>query len=139
MRLIIFSFVQNEILDLGKHRRNLLDKLRGCQVELEAKRDESVKLRQKFKVGMKKVFQLSPVQTILKLFKFHRYNCCSSTCSSILRFHTQRSSSGVRIKRRKKTIISKSEECLQSARDPLCFCMEDRHSSHSKRREVHAP
>lgn len=68
--LTIFCSVQNRILELGKRRRNLLDKLRRCQVELEAKRDESVKLRQKFKVAMKKVFQLSPVQTILPILNF---------------------------------------------------------------------
>lgn len=56
---ITFFPTQNEILKLGKRRRDLLDKLKRCQVELEAKRAESSKLKQKFKVGMKEVLQLS--------------------------------------------------------------------------------
>ncbi|XP_044073644.1 N-myc-interactor [Siniperca chuatsi] len=42
--------VQDEILKLGKRRQDLLDKLRRCQDELEAKRAESTKLKQKFKI-----------------------------------------------------------------------------------------
>ncbi|XP_054470939.1 N-myc-interactor isoform X2 [Anoplopoma fimbria] len=44
------SAVQEEILQLGARRRDLLDKLKRCQAGLEAKRAESKKLKQKFKV-----------------------------------------------------------------------------------------
>ena len=54
------SFPQDEILKLGKRRQDLLDKLKNHQAELEAKRAESIKLKQKFKVGINKVFQALP-------------------------------------------------------------------------------
>ncbi|XP_062288402.1 N-myc-interactor isoform X1 [Scomber scombrus] len=42
--------VQDEILKLGERRKVLLDKLRRCQTELEVKKTESAKLKQKFKI-----------------------------------------------------------------------------------------
>ncbi|XP_073329989.1 N-myc-interactor-like [Pagrus major] len=42
--------LQDEILKLGKRRQDLLDKLKRYQTELEAKRAESTKLKQKFKI-----------------------------------------------------------------------------------------
>ncbi|XP_075937174.1 N-myc-interactor [Anarhichas minor] len=42
--------VQEEILLLGGRRQDLLDKLKRCQAALEAKRAESTKLKQKFKI-----------------------------------------------------------------------------------------
>lgn len=42
--------VQDEILKLGKRKHDLLDKLKRCQAELKAKRTESSKLKQKFKI-----------------------------------------------------------------------------------------
>lgn len=42
--------VQDEILKLGERKKALLDKLRRCQAELEAKKTESAKLKQKFKI-----------------------------------------------------------------------------------------
>lgn len=45
-----FNALQDEILKLGKHRQDLLDKLKNHQAELEAKRAESIKLKQKFKI-----------------------------------------------------------------------------------------
>ncbi|KAL3056813.1 hypothetical protein OYC64_019316 [Pagothenia borchgrevinki] len=42
--------VQEEILNLGNRRQALLDKLKRCQTELEAKRAESTKLKHKFKI-----------------------------------------------------------------------------------------
>ncbi|KAJ4932923.1 hypothetical protein JOQ06_029761 [Pogonophryne albipinna] len=42
--------VQEEILNLGNRRQNLLDKLKRFQTELEAKRAESTKLKHKFKI-----------------------------------------------------------------------------------------
>ncbi|XP_041806380.1 N-myc-interactor [Chelmon rostratus] len=44
--------MQDKILQLGKHRHDLLDKLRRYQAELEAKRTESTKLKQKFKISV---------------------------------------------------------------------------------------
>ncbi|KAK9538145.1 hypothetical protein VZT92_005698 [Zoarces viviparus] len=44
------STVQEEILLLGGHRHVLLDRLKRCQAALEAKRAESTKLKQKFKI-----------------------------------------------------------------------------------------
>ncbi|XP_036965857.1 N-myc-interactor [Acanthopagrus latus] len=42
--------LQDEILKLGKRRQDLLDELKNHQAELEAKRAESIKLKQKFKI-----------------------------------------------------------------------------------------
>ncbi|KAM7406810.1 hypothetical protein PAMA_002839 [Pampus argenteus] len=42
--------VQDDILKLGKHKQFLLDKLKRCQAELEAKKTKSTKLKQKFKI-----------------------------------------------------------------------------------------
>lgn len=42
--------VQDEILKLGQRRQNLLDKLKRCQAELEARRAESTRLKQNFKI-----------------------------------------------------------------------------------------
>ncbi|XP_070771343.1 N-myc-interactor [Enoplosus armatus] len=42
--------VQDEMLKLGKRTQDLLDKLRRCHDELEAKRAETTKLKQKFKI-----------------------------------------------------------------------------------------
>ncbi|XP_042283270.1 N-myc-interactor isoform X2 [Thunnus maccoyii] len=42
--------VQDEILKLGKRKQDLLDKLMTCQAELEAKRTDTAKLKQKFKI-----------------------------------------------------------------------------------------
>ncbi|XP_041858451.1 N-myc-interactor isoform X2 [Melanotaenia boesemani] len=42
--------VQDEILQLSQHKQDLLEELRRCQTEMEAKRAESTKLKQKFKV-----------------------------------------------------------------------------------------
>nr|XP_046260294.1 N-myc-interactor isoform X2 [Scatophagus argus] len=42
--------VQDKIRKLGKCKQDLLDKLRRCQVELQAKKAESTKLKQKFKM-----------------------------------------------------------------------------------------
>ncbi|XP_049450830.1 N-myc-interactor [Epinephelus fuscoguttatus] len=42
--------VQEEILKLGKRRQDLLDKVKRCQADLEAKRVESTQLKQKFKI-----------------------------------------------------------------------------------------
>lgn len=53
-KLNIF-FTQNEILKLEKCRRDLMDELRRRNGELEERRAESTKLKQKFKVAMKKV------------------------------------------------------------------------------------
>lgn len=36
----------------AKRRRDLMDKLKRCEAELEAKRAESTKLKQKFKVKL---------------------------------------------------------------------------------------
>ncbi|XP_040913614.1 N-myc-interactor [Toxotes jaculatrix] len=44
------SAVQDEISKFSKRKQDLLDKLRTCQAELEAKRAESTKLKQKFKI-----------------------------------------------------------------------------------------
>ncbi|XP_071340791.1 N-myc-interactor isoform X2 [Trachinotus anak] len=44
------SSVQDEIGELAKRKQDLLEKLRRCQAELEAKRAESTKLKQKFKI-----------------------------------------------------------------------------------------
>ncbi|XP_056244880.1 N-myc-interactor [Seriola aureovittata] len=44
------SSVQDEIGKLAKRKQDLLDKLMRCQAELEAKRAESTKLKQKFKI-----------------------------------------------------------------------------------------
>lgn len=48
---------QEKILELGKRRQDLLDKLKRYQAQLEAKQAETTKLKQKFKVGMKKVLR----------------------------------------------------------------------------------
>ncbi|XP_068581310.1 N-myc-interactor [Cebidichthys violaceus] len=45
--------VQEEVLQLGVRRQDLLDKLKRCQAALEAKKAESAKLKQKFKVYAK--------------------------------------------------------------------------------------
>ncbi|KAK5861618.1 hypothetical protein PBY51_023000 [Eleginops maclovinus] len=42
--------VEDEILNLGNRRQALLDKLKRCQTELEAKRAETTKLKHKFKI-----------------------------------------------------------------------------------------
>lgn len=42
--------VQDEIQKLGKRKHDLLDKLMTCQAELKAKRTDSAKLKQKFKI-----------------------------------------------------------------------------------------
>ncbi|CAB1421862.1 unnamed protein product [Pleuronectes platessa] len=44
------SAVKEEILKLSKRKSDLLDKLRGCQADLQNKRAESTKLKQKFKI-----------------------------------------------------------------------------------------
>ncbi|XP_029980501.1 N-myc-interactor [Sphaeramia orbicularis] len=43
--------MQSEVCQLGKRKQDLMDKLKRCQAELEAKRSESMKLRQKFKIN----------------------------------------------------------------------------------------
>ncbi|XP_035460766.2 N-myc-interactor isoform X2 [Scophthalmus maximus] len=42
--------VQGELLKLAKRKQDLLDKLKMCQDQLESKRAESTKLKQKFKI-----------------------------------------------------------------------------------------
>ncbi|XP_029315544.1 N-myc-interactor isoform X2 [Cottoperca gobio] len=42
--------VKDEILKLDKRRHDLLDRLKRCQTQLEAKRAQSTKLKQKFKI-----------------------------------------------------------------------------------------
>lgn len=42
--------VQNDLLKLGKDRQDLMGKLKQYQAKLEAKRADSIKLRQKFKI-----------------------------------------------------------------------------------------
>lgn len=42
--------IQCEVYQLGQRKQDLMDKLKRCQAELEAKRSESMKLRQKFKI-----------------------------------------------------------------------------------------
>ncbi|KAM4561309.1 N-myc-interactor isoform 1-T1 [Fundulus diaphanus] len=44
------DIVQDEIQRLSKHKQDILDKLRRCKAELEAKRAETSKLKHKFKI-----------------------------------------------------------------------------------------
>lgn len=62
------SFKQDEIQKLGKGKQELMDELKRCQAELEAKRAECTRMQQKFKVG----FKVFPNYTNLSLHTFHR-------------------------------------------------------------------
>lgn len=51
------SLSQKEILIVSKRKQKHLIELQGSIAELERKRAQSAKLREKFKVGIKEVFQ----------------------------------------------------------------------------------
>lgn len=110
----------------------MLDKLRKSEAELEAKKAECTKLKQKFKVTKNTDISNNKRTSSVTNNDVLLYR-------SMPRFQTQLSSSLLRVKRQEMgqmLTASQSEECLLSARELVCFCRDSRHLLHLRKTKV---
>lgn len=130
----MFCVWQDEILQLGKRKQEFVEELKSLQVQLREKRAKSTELSKRFKVKQRTVGLSESTSCSVNLLNhvFILYRFARST----QRFHTQKSTSQVRVTTRQQTTVGQSEECLRSARDLRCCFKDNTRSSPLRRKQV---